>query len=105
MATLEHRVELHNKLVEILGSQNVYFQPPSSLVMKYPCIVYHKSIGRSFNADNATYLYTDSYDVTVLDKNPDSQIPDKLIYSFEMIRRQNPSVRDGIYHTPFVLYY
>lgn len=105
MATMDRRIELHNKLVEILGSRNVYFQPPENIKLKYPCIVYHTSIGRSFNADNLTYLFTDSYDVTVMDSDPDSQIPDKVLRSFQMIRKEKPYPADGIYHSPFVLYY
>ena len=34
------RRELHEILVGILGSKNVYYEPPSSLLMKYPAIVY-----------------------------------------------------------------
>ena len=105
MANQARRIELHNKLVEILGSRNVYFQPPESIKMSYPCIVYHKSIGRSFNADNMTYIFTDSYDVTIMDKDPDSPLPDKLLKSFQMIRREKPYPADGVYHSPFVLYF
>lgn len=105
MASLAHRLELHNKLVEVLGSRNVYFQAPENGKLHYPCIIYHTSIGRSFRADNMNYLFTDSYDVTVMDTDPDSQIPDRLLKAFPMIRKEKPYPADGIYHNPFVLYY
>ena len=34
------RLELQTLLEEILGSRNVYFQPPESVKMNYPAIVY-----------------------------------------------------------------
>ena len=105
MATQAHRIELHEKLCDVLGSRNVYFSPPESIKLKFPCIVYHTSIGRSFNADNKPYLFTDSYDVQVIDADPDSQIPDKLMKTFSMIRKGNSFVNDNLLHSSFVLYY
>ena len=34
------RLDLQKLLVELLGSDNVYFQPPPSVQMNYPAIVY-----------------------------------------------------------------
>ena len=73
------RLELHQVLVTILGAANrVYFQPPSSLTMSYPCIVYKRDTAFVRHADNAPYLRKKRYMVTVIDKDPDSLIPDKV---------------------------
>ena len=37
---MSRRTELQTLLEEILGSKNVYFQPPDTVSMKYPAIVY-----------------------------------------------------------------
>ena len=37
------REELHELLVSVLGSRNVYFQPPESIRMQYPAIVYARN--------------------------------------------------------------
>ncbi len=105
MATRERRYELHDKLKDVLGSENVYFQPPDKSKIKYPCIIYHQDVGRSYAADNCSYLYTDSYFVTVIDKDPDSQIPDELMRAFPMCRRNSPYRTDNLNHYPFLLYY
>ena len=34
------RLELHALLVELLGSTNVYYEPPETLKMSYPAIRY-----------------------------------------------------------------
>lgn len=72
------RLSLQTKLQEILGSTNVYFQPPPNYMMKYPCIVYNKNNIRSSSADNAPYRFDNEYTVTVIDENPDTEIPDKV---------------------------
>lgn len=106
MATKDRRYELHEKLCDVLGSRNVYFQPPSTIKMKYPCIVYHTDVGRAYGADNtSTYIFTDSYMVTVIDADPDSQIPDRLMRAFPMIRKSGPYRADNLNHYPHTLYY
>lgn len=72
------RIELHNILVEILGTRNVYFQPPSSVLMKYPAIVYSRSDIKNISADNIQYLNEYEYQVTIIDTDPDSEIVEKL---------------------------
>lgn len=105
MATQARRIELHEELCKVLGSRNVYFSPPESIKLKFPCIVYHLSVGRSFNANNKPYMITDSYDVQVIDADPDSQIPDKLMNGFDMIRKDRVFTQDNLLHSSFVLYY
>lgn len=75
---LERRMELQSLLRAILGSENVYFQPPSNLQIKYPCIVYNKDDELVRHADNSPYLRKNRYSVTVVDRDPDSNLPDKI---------------------------
>ena len=105
MGTQDRRLKLHNKLCEILGSTNVYYQPPESVKMKYPCIVYQRNTTRKLNADNKRWLSTDSYDVTFICKDPDSDIPNAIEDGFGKIRRETRYMADGLYHDPFYLYF
>lgn len=72
------RLQLQTLLEEILGSGNVYFQPPASLRMSYPAIVYNRDLELSQHAGNSPYHRRKRYIVTYIDANPDSEIPDKL---------------------------
>jgi hypothetical protein len=72
------RLDLQEKLKDLLGSNNVYFQPPPSVVMQYPCIVYQRDSAVAVFADNQLYKNKKRYQVTVIDKDPDSDIPDKV---------------------------
>lgn len=57
---------------------NVYFQPPESVKMVYPCIVYSRTAGDTKFADDNPYLHDIQYQVMVIDKDPDSEIPGKV---------------------------
>lgn len=72
------RLDLHEILKTILGSDNVYFQPPPTVTMEYPCIVYRREWAKNFHADDKPYATKKSYQVTVIDRDPDSVIPDKI---------------------------
>ena len=99
------RLELHEELCEILGTKNVYFQPPESVKMNYPCIVYSRSGIDSKRANNGIYNSTNQYDVTVIDYDPDSEIPDKLLKHFQMCRFSRAFTSDNLNHTALTLYY
>jgi hypothetical protein len=70
------RHELHFFLQTL--TDNVYFQPPPNTQMKYPCILYSRDDVEAAHADNVPYRLTKRYQVTVIDSDPDSSIPDKL---------------------------
>lgn len=72
------RLELHAILVDLLGSENVYFQPPPSVQMQYPCIVYGRDSADTEFADNRPYGFKLRYQITIIDQDPDSVIPGKV---------------------------
>lgn len=72
------RLKLQEVLEDILGSKNVYFQPPQSIQMSYPCIVYEKVRINTRFADNRPYNLNNVYQLTYIDKNPDSDMPTKI---------------------------
>lgn len=66
------RLQFHEVLKAI--TPNVYFQPPPSVAMQYPCIIYHVNTGLTHFAGNLPYRYSEKYDVTVVDRDPDTPI-------------------------------
>ena len=98
------RLDLHELLCTILGSRNVYFQPPEGFKLSYPCIVYERDRIDSDHADNQPYLHHIRYSVTVIGKDPDSLIP-KKIADLPMCRYDRAFVSDNLHHDVFTLYY
>lgn len=70
------RLELHDILLAM--TEFVYFQPPTNVRLQYPCIVYHRDFADTKFADDGPYNHTKRYMITVIDRNPDSEIPDKV---------------------------
>ena len=74
-----NRLELQTKLEELLGSRNVYYQPPESIKMEYPAIMYSKSDIQSRFANGSAYSLLSSYEIIVIDRKPDNPVIDKLL--------------------------
>lgn len=69
------RLDLHSILIAVLGNPNVYFQPPSSITIQYPCIVYSLGEVDTRYANNNPYNITKGYTLNIIDKDPDTTIP------------------------------
>ena len=73
------RIELQALLESLLPEgKKAYFQPPQNLVLEYPCIVYKRNDRDIDHADNAPYNHRKRYQVIVIDRDPDSIIPEKV---------------------------
>lgn len=102
---MDRRLNLQTELETILGSRNVYFEPPESVKMNYPAIVYSRSSGDTKFADNHTYHFVQSYEVIVIDKNPDSPFSKKIIEHFPMSRYDRNFKADNLNHDVVNIYY
>lgn len=98
------RLDLQTMLEEILGSRNVYYQPPASIKMLYPAIVYSRNDILNTFADDAVYKQDTAYIVTVVDEDPDSEIVDK-VSKLPKCRYNRHYESDNLNHDVFVLYY
>lgn len=74
MTNLDRRMDFHRILEEILGNDHVYFQPPASKEIHYPCIIYNRTTGLSDYADNKTYRFRIQYQVIYISKDPDNEV-------------------------------
>lgn len=73
------RLDLQSKLEELLGSRNVYYQPPESTKMQYDAIKYSKKNIMSTHANNGKYSMMDCYELIVIAKRPDHPVIKKLL--------------------------
>lgn len=101
---MSSRLDLHAALKTIPGVAEVYFQPPESVKLKFPCIVYHMNYIQSDKADDLKYLLRKQYVVTVIDKNPDSPIVQELL-QFMYCSFDRGYTADNLNHFVFTLYY
>lgn len=98
------RLEIQALLEKLLGTRNVYFQPPATVKMSYPCIVYQRDYQTTTFADNKPYRHSKRYLVTVIDRNPDSLIPD-TIASLPKSSFSRHFVTDNLNHDAYSVYF
>lgn len=98
------RTELHKKLCDILGSKNVYFNPPEGFKLRYPCIVYNLSRVDRRSANNRAYLLFDSYTITLIERDADSKLYESILKE-PMCSFSNRFVSENLYHTVLSMYY
>ena len=98
------RLDLQNLFEEILGSGNVYFQPPESVKLKYPCIIYSLADIHTRNADDRHYTLQKIYNVSVISRDPDNTIA-QTILELPKTRFDRRYVADNLYHDILTLYY
>lgn len=101
---MHHRLELHEILCKVLGSRKVYFQPPESVKMEYPAIVYSRDDIENTFAENSVYKQDHQYQIVVIDKDPDSKIVD-AVSKLPMCRFVRHYEADNLNHDVFSIYY
>lgn len=106
MSFKNNRIEFHNILETLYGGSepHVYFQPPENIQMQYPAIVYNRYDVNNFNSNNDTYLQEITFQVIVIDKNPDSDIVDR-ISKYPTSRFSRHYVTNNLNHDVFMITY
>lgn len=102
MAVTARRLELDEKLKEL--TPHVYYQPPASVELEYPAIIYAQSRWDKTPADNVPYLLDKGYEIMVIDIDPDSDIAEE-ISKWPYCRFNRNYTADNLNHFVFILYY
>lgn len=106
---MDRRLQFDEELREIqitaLGYQHTYFEPPESVRMQYDAVVYNRSTLNVRRADNKTYHARDAYEVTVISRDPETEVPKLLQEHFERCNPGRFFVRDNLHHFPFTIIY
>ena len=98
------RLQLQAILKAIPGVQKAYFQAPPNTGMKYPCIIYELDDVETEYADDVPYRSTKRYQITVIDEDPDSLIPDQIA-KLPMSAFDRFYVADNLNHTVYNVFF
>ena len=99
-----HRLELQTILEGVLGSKHVYFQPPSTIKMVYPCIVYQRSASLTEFGNGHPYIINERYQMTLITRDPDDPRIQKLLQLPRCAHSTHFKV-DGLNHDVFNIYF
>lgn len=98
------REHLQEFLEEMLGSDNVLFEPPENVKLSYPCILFKRdNIDNTF-ANNNVYNQQYSYQVTIIEYDIDTELVDKFTKLTNCKFDRTYSMGDLV-HTVFTMYY
>lgn len=101
---MTNRLNLQTTLENILESRNVYYQPPESVKMQYPAIVYFRNSIENNHANDSVYNQNVSYEIIVIYKDPDSEIP-LAVSQLPLCKFNRRYTADNLYHDVFTLYF
>ena len=101
---MSNRLDLQAKFEEILGSRNVYFQPPASVSMHYPAIKYDLKDFKTESANNtSTYITSTGYECVLIMKEPDTKYLQQ-IFKIPYCRFGRYYRADNLHHYTFTIY-
>ena len=85
------------------GAENVYYQPPANLRMKYPCICYALGSIDNLYANDRVYAQSVRYEVTVIDTKPDSEMTAAMSV-LDKCAHDRHFITDNLYHDVFTVW-
>lgn len=98
------RMDLHKVLHDILGSSNVYYQPPESMKIKYPAIVYFLDNVDFLFADNIKYKRMDRYTIQLITRDPEPNFIDDIL-ELNYCNFERSYVTDNLNHFIFEIFW
>lgn len=104
MTSEEKRIKFHNKLKEVLGNNNVYYNPPSTTKLQYPCIIYNLSDIRTNKANNNVYLLDHVYQVTLIGTKVTDDTKDKILTKIPYSNFNRSYINNGLYHYVYTIF-
>lgn len=99
----EGRKKLHNDLLTMVS--HVYFQPPESIKLEYPCIIYDLISSHQRYADDKAYRRLPCYSITIIDNDKNIDWVSKMLDFFDYCAFERSYISDNLSHYSFILYY
>ena len=102
------RISFRNELVKHLpkdAKKNIYFDPPETTKLSYPCIIYHEQPPSVKGANNSHYVTHTAYRVTVIDKDPERQIAKEIDQTFKHSRIITYFTTQGLRHSVIEIFW
>ena len=98
------RLEIQERLEALADNLHVYYQPPASVRISYPAIIFRLNDYSQNWADDNLYKKDRSYLITFIHYDPDNDLIEKLLWAFPKLRYDRTYTSDNLYHYVYVLY-
>lgn len=101
---MDRRLKLQTLLESLNPKTNVYFQAPGKEALKYPCILYQRSVTSTDFANDRPYNKRRRYQVTYISRDPDDEMIETIGELPSCIHSTHFKA-DGLNHDVFFLYF
>lgn len=98
------RNELQSELEKLLKSRHVYYQPPETIKMEYPAIVFSRDDIDTKFANDKPYAHKNRYEIIVIDRRPDNPVINAIL-NMPMCTWSRHYISDNLHHDVLTLYY
>lgn len=78
---------------------NVYYQPPSSKTLQYPCIVFSRENVDQTYANDKIYFLRQNWQIKCISTDSEWDVPKRLLESMQFIEFDRTYPADNLYHT------
>lgn len=99
------RNDLEQILFELVGNENVYFQPPTGTQLKYPCIVFRLLNVPTRHANNKAYHWDRAYQITHIYKDYRKELVDEFLNRFKLVSFDTRFTSNNMYHDVYTIYW
>ena len=97
--------DLQKELSDMFSPNKVYYAPPESIKLTYPCIIFFRDYIKLEKADNRNYSKFNRYQLTVIDRDEDNPIIEEILDKYVGASYDRHYVADNLYHDVISLYY
>lgn len=105
MAPSQNRLDFQTLLEETSGlADDTWFQAPGKEGLRYPCLIYSLDDEKAQFADNHPYNRRQRYQITVIDRDPDTLIPGKIA-DLPLTSFQRAFVAGNLHHFIYTMYF
>lgn len=102
---MDRRLVLDQILKKLIGPDvSLYFQPPDSIKMTYPCLRYEWDSADTQFADDNPYIVKKCYRLMAITRNPDDTLPEKILTLPSAIMERHYTEKN-LHHYVFNLYF
>lgn len=99
---MENKRYLYDKLITICP--NVYFNPPETVKLNYPCFICNLSDIKGLRADDKRYLGYERYTLTYITRDYADETPYTVLNDFEYSAIERIYSADHLHHYVLTLF-
>lgn len=98
MSLEDRRLSLQATLEAIPGIKKVYYQPPASIHLQYPCIIYSLDDDDKVYANGSPYLNRVKFSILVITKDPLPEEMMSVLNSLPYVSFSRHYTSDNLHH-------